>query len=404
MVRCNHSRWQFWSRGKTGGISDNQLLLLTTPGQHTTATHPATAEKGRHVMVYVAFGLLIASVSFFCYAYKQSKWEIRWSRSKSSIPTLITSDAADTHSHEYEVKPDDGKTKAPEPAGVVEKPCEEGSDRMKSMDGESQAESHTPQHVSNPPLPPSGLANPESPITDKPAETTKAESFFEKSEDAAKAAMQPPARPGPRLRPKVKSPTAPPSRPQPDSTSLRVPPTASSTLRPPPSAASTLRAPPQRVQASLSPLSVLTSSSLPSSKRPSKKVILEPGHSPLDWANLTHNPPSSTYLRGEDVPPSLIRVPPSLLRYHNGRKGKNAWGVWQGKVYNLTPYLKFHPGGVDELMKGAGRDKDGERLFLEVHPWVNWEGLLGECMVGILVSEEEGNIARKESGGLDDMD
>lgn len=24
------------------------------------------------------------------------------------------------------------------------------------------------------------------------------------------------------------------------------------------------------------------------------------------------------------------------------------------KVYNVTPYLKFHPGGVDELMKGAG--------------------------------------------------
>ena len=30
--------------------------------------------------------------------------------------------------------------------------------------------------------------------------------------------------------------------------------------------------------------------------------------------------------------------------------------VLAGKVYNLTPYMKFHPGGVDELMRGAGKD------------------------------------------------
>ena len=35
-----------------------------------------------------------------------------------------------------------------------------------------------------------------------------------------------------------------------------------------------------------------------------------------------------------------------------------------GKVYNITPYCKFHPGGIDELMKGAGRD--GTELFDEV--------------------------------------
>jgi cytochrome b involved in lipid metabolism len=35
-----------------------------------------------------------------------------------------------------------------------------------------------------------------------------------------------------------------------------------------------------------------------------------------------------------------------------------------GKVYNITPYLDFHPGGVPELMRGAG--KDGTQLFDEV--------------------------------------
>lgn len=27
-----------------------------------------------------------------------------------------------------------------------------------------------------------------------------------------------------------------------------------------------------------------------------------------------------------------------------------------GKVYNLTHYMKFHPGGKEDLMKGAGID------------------------------------------------
>jgi cytochrome b involved in lipid metabolism len=35
--------------------------------------------------------------------------------------------------------------------------------------------------------------------------------------------------------------------------------------------------------------------------------------------------------------------------------------VFNGKVYNITPYLPFHPGGEDELMRVAGRD--GTKLF-----------------------------------------
>lgn len=221
--------------------------------------------------------------------------------------------------------------------------------------------------------------------------------------DTPRFTMQPPGRPGPRLRPKANNKLPSPSPQQASNNALRVPPTLSSSLKPPPSAASSLRTPPSRSLAppvSLAP----TASTLPSAKRPYKKVLLEPGHSPLDWANLLNNPSSATYLRGDDVPSNLVRVTPSSLRYHNGRKGKNAWGVWQGKVFNLTPYMKFHPGGVDELMKGAGREKDGERLFMETHPWVNWEGLLGECMVGILVSEEASSVAADEGGNLDDMD
>lgn len=81
-----------------------------------------------------------------------------------------------------------------------------------------------------------------------------------------------------------------------------------------------------------------------------------------------------------------------------GRKGKDAWTVLGGKVYNITPYLPYHPGGEPELMKCAGRD--GTRLFGEVHPWVNWEGMLEGCMVGIAVGEAEVGGA----GALEEMD
>lgn len=91
-----------------------------------------------------------------------------------------------------------------------------------------------------------------------------------------------------------------------------------------------------------------------------------------------------------------------MLKYHNGRRGRDAWGVWQGKVYNLTPYLDFHPGGRGELMRGAGKDGPTMlKLFNEVHPWVSWEGMLGECLVGIMVSEEE--VVDGE-GKMDEMD
>jgi cytochrome b involved in lipid metabolism len=76
-----------------------------------------------------------------------------------------------------------------------------------------------------------------------------------------------------------------------------------------------------------------------------------------------------------------------MLKKRNGRKGQPAWSSYRGKVYNMTPYVPFHPGGEGEIRRAAG--KDGEKLFNEVHPWVNWDNMLTACVVGILVSEHE---------------
>ncbi|MCJ1439500.1 hypothetical protein MMC27_008894 [Xylographa pallens] len=183
---------------------------------------------------------------------------------------------------------------------------------------------------------------------------------------------------------------------------LRPLPKLGNSLNPPPSLASTLRGPPSRSSTPGSTSSLAaTASTLAPSARPSRKVILPPGHSPLDWAQLTSHPPTSTFLRGAGVPPQLIRVTPSQLRENNGRNGRDAWSTWQGKVYNITPYRKFHPGGEGELMRGAGKPGVAEKLFMEIHPWVNWEGMLGECMVGILVGENEDT---EKEADLESMD
>ena len=87
-----------------------------------------------------------------------------------------------------------------------------------------------------------------------------------------------------------------------------------------------------------------------------------------------------------------------MLKAQNGRKDLDAWTSYQGKVFNISPYVPFHPGGKGELLRGAG--KDSGKLFLEVHPWVNWDAILGECLVGILVSENEAEGENK----LDAMD
>ncbi|CAD6564531.1 MAG: hypothetical protein TREMPRED_005409 [Tremellales sp. Tagirdzhanova-0007] len=115
---------------------------------------------------------------------------------------------------------------------------------------------------------------------------------------------------------------------------------------------------------------------LPVGKGKKGKVPLEPGHSALDWARLTS---SGTNLRGTDSFP--LRITLDQLKIHNTRK--DAWSAFNGKVYNITRYLRYHPGGEHQMMRAAGRD--GTKLFMVTHSWVNVDYMLQECMVGVLV-------------------
>ena len=69
--------------------------------------------------------------------------------------------------------------------------------------------------------------------------------------------------------------------------------------------------------------------------------------------------------------------------------------VFALQVYNITRYLKFHPGGVDWIMKGAGRDCTV--LFQKYHAWVNADMLLKECLVGMLAPPQTSAVAAPDA-------
>src|SRR5271170_381149 len=100
----------------------------------------------------------------------------------------------------------------------------------------------------------------------------------------------------------------------------------------------------------------LSISTLPPQQRPRQKVVLAPGFSPLDWARLKSSGTDLRVprpeLRRTDLQktetPYLLRIPPSELKRH--RRRNDAWIAINGKVYNVTSYFPFHPGGEKELM------------------------------------------------------
>jgi cytochrome-b5 reductase len=109
------------------------------------------------------------------------------------------------------------------------------------------------------------------------------------------------------------------------------------------------------------------------------KVALAPGHSIMDWIRLTNSGKDLTCGRL-----GVAKISGTELQQHNS--SKDAWTAINGVVYNITPYIDFHPGGTDELLRAAG--KDSTDLFNQIHSWVNYESMLQKCCVGRLIRDD----------------
>ncbi|XP_042890447.1 cytochrome b5 reductase 4-like isoform X3 [Penaeus japonicus] len=114
----------------------------------------------------------------------------------------------------------------------------------------------------------------------------------------------------------------------------------------------------------------------PAEGNPRNKTALKPGRSLMDWVRLGHSGADLAGTGGR-----LLEVTPQELAKH--KKRNDCWMALKGKVYNITPYMEFHPGGEDELLRGVGMDATD--LFNEVHKWVNFESMLQKCLIGRLV-------------------
>lgn len=60
----------------------------------------------------------------------------------------------------------------------------------------------------------------------------------------------------------------------------------------------------------------------------------------------------------------------------------DCWTIYNGNVYNIGPFLKHHPGGAAELLRGAGNDCT--ELYNKYHSWVNADAVLGHLKLGPL--------------------
>jgi cytochrome b involved in lipid metabolism len=116
--------------------------------------------------------------------------------------------------------------------------------------------------------------------------------------------------------------------------------------------------------------------------RAREKIALQPGFHLADWMRLTS---VATNLSGRKEGEPLRKITPSELALHASEF--DCWTAYQGKVYNITQYIPYHPGGKPKLMLGAG--KDCTELFDRYHRWVNIGSILGKCLVGTLIEEQE---------------
>ena len=135
----------------------------------------------------------------------------------------------------------------------------------------------------------------------------------------------------------------------------------------------------------------VASSSTGSGRRKAKKVKLGPGFSQMDWIKLNRK-----ITPEKQIEAGVTRIE---LQKHNTQY--DCWMVLRGKVYNVTKYIPYHPGGFDEVMKGAGID--GTKLFDSSHQWVSIDGFLENCYVGDYVGDETGTKKDEEDDGGDGL-
>lgn len=111
------------------------------------------------------------------------------------------------------------------------------------------------------------------------------------------------------------------------------------------------------------------------------KVQLKPGFHLTDWVRLSQ---ASQDLSGKGNKP-IRKISMKELSEHKTKY--DCWIAYNGRVYNVSPYLPYHPGGEDIILQWGG--KDCTKVFNKFHAWVNCDSMLGKCYLGPLGIDQE---------------
>jgi len=98
----------------------------------------------------------------------------------------------------------------------------------------------------------------------------------------------------------------------------------------------------------------------------------------LDWVRLKTASKDLAQLKGA----SPTR-PITMAELENHNSQFDGWIVLHGAVYNVSPYVPYHPGGAKIFLPVLG--KDATKEFDKFHRWVNISGLIGSLKIGVIV-------------------
>uniref|UniRef100_A0A7S1ZJY9 Cytochrome b5 heme-binding domain-containing protein n=1 Tax=Trieres chinensis TaxID=1514140 RepID=A0A7S1ZJY9_TRICV len=124
-----------------------------------------------------------------------------------------------------------------------------------------------------------------------------------------------------------------------------------------------------------------------------RKVGVRKGFGLYDWTVLLRHARDLAQRKGAPLRP----ITREEIKEHSSEH--DAWISLNGKVYNITPYLAYHPGGINIMKPCLGRDATA--LFNKYHRWVNVDGLVGALLLGTL---DETKRAPPTTGDGDDDD
>ena len=85
-------------------------------------------------------------------------------------------------------------------------------------------------------------------------------------------------------------------------------------------------------------------------------------------------------------------IPWSEVAKHNTKK--DGWIVLKGNVYNISPYLAYHPGGASIFKQVLG--KDATMLFNKYHRWLNESGFVRPLLLGTIAPNTLPTLAMEE--------